>query len=56
MMQNFSGYIKLEEEQTFNILHELKELKFKKKKNIFVQYYWIFTSSKVILPYKHTDY
>ena len=35
MMQNVSNYIKLEGEQTFNILHELKELKFKKKKRIF---------------------
>ena len=35
MMQNVSNYIKLEGEQTFNILHELKELKFKKKKEYF---------------------
>ena len=32
MMQNFPNYIKLEGEQTFNILEELKELKFKKKR------------------------
>ena len=31
MMQNFPNYIRLEGEQTFNILEELKELKFKKK-------------------------
>ena len=37
MMQNFPNYIKLEGEQTFNILEELKELKFKKKENILVQ-------------------
>ena len=30
-MQNFPSYIKSEEEQTFNILEELKELKFNKK-------------------------
>ena len=35
MMQNLSNYIKLEGEQTFSILEELKELKFKKKKRIF---------------------
>ena len=32
MMQNFPNYIKLVGEQTFNILEELKELKFKKKR------------------------
>ena len=32
MMQNFPNYIKLEGEQTFSILEELKELKFKKKR------------------------
>ena len=31
MMQNFPNYIKSEGEQTFNILEELKELKFKNK-------------------------
>ena len=43
MMQNFLNYIRLEGEQTLNILEEPKELKFKKKKN--VQCYSIFTSS-----------
>ena len=32
MMQKFPSYIKLEGEQTFSILEELKELKFKKKR------------------------
>ena len=32
MMQNFPNYIKLEGEGTFNILEELKELTFKKKR------------------------
>ena len=32
MMQNFLSYIRLEGEQTFNILEELKELKFTKKR------------------------
>ena len=32
MIENFPNYIKLEGEQTFNILEELKELKFKKKR------------------------
>ena len=32
MMQNFPNYIRLEVEQTFSILEELKELKFKKKR------------------------
>ena len=32
MMQNFPNYVKLEGEQAFNILEELKELKFKKKR------------------------
>ena len=36
-MQDFPNYIKLEGEQTFNILEEIKELNFKKKKNIFAQ-------------------
>ena len=44
-MQNFPNYIKLEGEQTFIILEELKELQFKKKKNILAQCYLIFTSS-----------
>ena len=30
-MQNFPNYIRLEGEQMFNILEELKELKFKKQ-------------------------
>ena len=34
MMQNFLNYIRLEGEQTFNILEELKELKFKKKRTL----------------------
>ena len=34
MMQNFLNYIGLEGEQTFNILEELKELKFKKKRTL----------------------
>ena len=55
MMQNFLSYIRLEGEQTFNILEELKELKFKKKKEHYcpmlfdVQVY-------IIILYKHTDY
>ena len=32
MMQNFQSYIKSEGEQTFNVLEELKELKFKRKR------------------------
>ena len=32
MMQNFQSYIKSEGEQTFNVLEELKELKFKSKR------------------------
>ena len=32
MMENFPNYIKLEGEQTFSILEELKEHKFKKKR------------------------
>ena len=34
MMQNFLNYIRLEGEQTFNILEELKELKSKKKRTL----------------------
>ena len=34
MMQNFLNYIRLEAEQTFNILEELKEFKFKKKRTL----------------------
>ena len=55
MMQNFPNYIRLEVEQTFNILEELKELKFKKKiifSSSVIRYSLLF----VILPYKHTDY
>ena len=33
-MQNFLNYIRLQGEQTFNILEELKELKFKKKRTL----------------------
>ena len=32
MMQNFQSYIRSEGEQTFNVLEELKELKFKRKR------------------------
>ena len=45
VMQNFLNYIRLEGEQTFNILEELKELKFKKKKNIIVQCCLMFKST-----------
>ena len=48
MTQNFPNYIKLEGEQTFNILEEFKELKFKKKKNTLVQCYSIFTSLSLL--------
>ena len=34
MIQNFLNYIRLEGEQTFNILEEPKELKFKKKRTL----------------------
>ena len=34
MTQNFLNYIRSEGEQTFNILEELKELKFKKKSTL----------------------
>ena len=34
MMQNFLNYIRLDGEQTFNILEELKELKFQKKSTL----------------------
>ena len=34
VMQNFLNYIRLQGEQTFNILEELKELKFKKKRTL----------------------
>ena len=40
VMQNFLNYIRLEGEQTFNILEELKELKFKKKRTIFYNLIW----------------
>ena len=46
-MQNNLNYIKPEGEQTFNILEQLKEIKFKKKRTI---------SSNVILPDRYTDY
>ena len=48
-MQDFPNYIKLEGEQTFNILEEIKELNFKKKKNTFAQCQSIFTSSASLL-------
>ena len=38
-MQNFPNYIRLEEKQMFNILEELKELKFKKKEYSSLQTY-----------------
>ena len=34
MMQNFLNYIRLEGEQTFSILEELRQLKFKKKRTL----------------------
>ena len=54
MMQNFLSYIRLEREQTFTILGELKELKFMKKEHFCpmlfdIQFY-------VIILYKYTDY
>ena len=39
VMQNFPNYIRLEEKQMFNILEELKELKFKKKEYSSLQTY-----------------
>ena len=45
MIHNFPNYIKLEGEQTFNVLEEPKELKFINKKNILIQCSSIFTSS-----------
>ena len=53
-MQNFLSYIRLEREQTFTILGELKELKFMKKEHFCpmlfdIQFY-------VIILYKYTDY
>ena len=50
MTQNFPNYIKSEGEQKFNILKELKELKFKKKiillkNNNIIQCYSIFSPS-----------
>ena len=46
MMQNFQSYIKSEGEQTFNVLEELKELKFKRKR--------IFSAN--IIQYSHLRY
>ena len=55
MMQNFPKYIKLQGEQTFNILEELKKFKFKKKRTSSsnVIRYSIFY---VIILYNYTDY
>ena len=54
MMQNFVNYIRLEGEQTFNILEELKELKFKKKEHYCTMLFDIHFC--VVILYKHTDY
>ena len=43
MMQNLPNYIRLEGEQTFNILEELKELKFKTKRTFLSKCYSIFS-------------
>ena len=54
-MQNSPNYIKLEGEQMFNILEELKELKSKKKEYscpMLFDIHFIY----IILPYKHTNY
>ena len=55
MMQNFLNYIRLEGEQTFNILEELKELKSKKKEHCCPMLFDIHFFYVIIL-YKHTDY
>ena len=55
-MQNFPNYITLEGEETFSILKELKELKFKKKKESSSQMLFDIYFFYVILAYKHTDY
>ena len=55
MMQNFLNYIRLEGEQTFNILEELKELKSKKKEHYCPMLFDIHFFYVIIL-YKHTDY
>ena len=55
IMQNSPNYIKLEGEQMFNILEELKELKSKKKEYscpMLFDIHFIY----IILPYKHTNY
>ena len=55
MTQNFPNYIRLEGDQTFNILEEFKELKFKKKeysRPVLFDIHFFY----VILLYKHTDY
>ena len=44
MMQNLPNYVRLEGEQTFNILEELKELKFKTKRTFLSKCYSIFFS------------
>ena len=44
MMQNLPNYVRLEVEQTFNILEELKELKFKTKRTFLSKCYSIFFS------------
>ena len=55
MMQNPPNYIKLEEEQTFNILKELKKLKFKKKEHYRPMLFDIHFFYVIIL-YKYTDH
>ena len=55
MNQNYPNYIKLEGEQTLNILEVLKELRFKKKKYscpVLFDIHFFY----VILPYKYPDY
>ena len=52
MMQNFLDYIRLEREQTFNILEELKGLKF--KKSISSPILFDIQVFYVIILYKHT--
>ena len=54
-MQNFLNYIRLEGEQKFNILVELKEVKFKKKSTLLYNLFDIHFF-KVVTLYKHTDY
>ena len=54
-MQNFPNYIRLEGEQMFHILEELKEFKFKKTEYSCPMLFDIHFIN-VILPYKHTNY